>query len=170
MSRLNFSKSFFDCHLSIFSSVGTKRNPFSSTSISADVMLRLDKLTALLDTNFPTNLFEVLSVSQKFKSDVVSVFAVVSKFLCVGGIASFSKSAKTSANCVTTCTLVDEDDKSKGSIGVGDNGGDGIVADGIADLFFDCLLVFVVFWLLWNSELIFYLKSVSESPWKNGSQ
>ena len=95
---------------------------------------------------------------------VVSVFAVVSKFLCAGGIASFSKSAKISANCVISCTLVDEDDKSKGSIGVGDNGGDGIVADGIADLFFDCLLVFVVFWLLWNSELIFYLKSVSESP------
>ena len=69
----------------------------------------------------------------------------LSKFLCVGGIASFSKSAKTSANCVTSCTLVDEDDKSKGSIGVGDNGGDCIVADGIADRFFDCLVGFRCF-------------------------
>ena len=104
-----------------------------------------DKLTTLLDTNFPTNLFEVLLVSQKFKPDVVSVFAVVSKFLCAGGIASFSKSAKISANFVISCMLVDEDDKSKESNGAGDNGGDGIVADGIADLFFGCLAGFCCF-------------------------
>ena len=77
MSRPNFSKSFFTCHLSTFSGDGTKLNPFSSNSISADVIFHLDKLTMLLDTNFPTNLSEVLSVSQKLKSDVVSVFAAV---------------------------------------------------------------------------------------------
>ena len=113
MSCPNFSKSFFTCHLSIFSSVGIKVNPFSSNSISADVMFHLDKLTTLLDTNFPTNLLEVLSVSQKGKPDVVSVFAVVSKFLCAGGIVYFSKSAKISAYCVISCMLVDEDDESK---------------------------------------------------------
>ena len=145
MSHPNFSKSFFTCHLSVFSCVGTKRNPFSSSSISADVIFRLDKLTMLLDTNFRTNLFEVLLISQKFKPDVVSVFAVVSKFLCAGGITSFSKSAKISANCVILCTLVDEDHKSKGSIGVGDNSGDSIVLDGIADLFFNCLFGFRCF-------------------------
>ena len=86
---------------------------------------------------------------------VVSVFAVVSKFLCAGGIASFSKSAKISANCVISCMLVDEDDKSKGSIGVGDNGGDGIVADGIADLFFDCLVGFRCFLVLMELRIKF---------------
>ena len=155
MSRLNFSKSFFDCHLSIFSSVGTKRNPFSSNSISADVMLRLDKLTALLDTNFPTNLFEVLSVSQKFKPDVVSVFAVIPKFLCAGEIVPFSKSAKISVNCVISYTLVDGDNKSKESIGVGDNGGDGIVADGISDLFFNCLVGFRCFLVVMELRINF---------------
>ena len=108
-------------------------------------MFRLDKLTTLLETNFPTNLFEVLSVSQKFRPDFVSVVAVVTKFLCAGGIASFCKSSKISANCVTPCTLVDKNDKSKGSIGVGDNGGDAIVSNGIADLFFDCLVGFRCF-------------------------
>ena len=97
----------------------------------------------LQETNVPINLFEVLLVSQKFKPDVTSVFAVVSKFLCVGRIVFFSKSAKISANCIISCTLVD--DKSKGSIGVSNNGGDGIVADGIADLFFDCLAGFHCF-------------------------
>ena len=72
------------------------------------------------------------------------MFTVVPKFLCAGGIASFSKS-KISANCVISCTLADEDDESKGSIGGGDNGGDGIVADGIADLLFDCLTGFHCF-------------------------
>ena len=108
-------------------------------------MFGLDKLTTILDANFPTNLFEVLSVSQKFTPDVVSVFAVASKFMCAGGIACFSKSVKISANCVISCALVDEDDESKGSIAGGDNGGDGIVADGIADALFDCLASFRCF-------------------------
>ena len=108
-------------------------------------MFYLDELTMLLDTNFRTNLFEVLLISRMFKADVVSLFAVVSKFLCAGGIMSFSKSAKILANYVILCTLVDEDDKSKGSIGVGNNGGDGIVLDGIADLFFNCLFGFCCF-------------------------
>ena len=60
-------------------------------------------------------------------------------------IASFSKSAKISANCLISYTFVDKDDKSKASIGVGDNSGDGMVADGIADLFFDCLVGFHCF-------------------------
>ena len=107
-------------------------------------MFRLDKLTTLLDTNFLPNQFKVLLVSQKFKPDVVSVFAVVSKFLCAGGIVSFSKSAKISANCVISRTLVDEDDDSKVSLGGGDDG-DGIAADGITDLLFNCLTVFRCF-------------------------
>ena len=81
MSHANFPKSFSTCHLSTFSNAGTKLNPFSSNVISPDVMFPLDKLTTLLDTNFPTNLFGVLSVLQKFKADVVSAFAVVSKFV-----------------------------------------------------------------------------------------
>ena len=108
-------------------------------------MFHLDKLTTLLDTNFPTNLFEVLPVLQKFKPDVVSVFAVVSKFLCADGIGPFSNSAKISTNCVISCTLVDEDDESKGGIGGGDDNGDHIVGDGIADLLFNCLAGFCCF-------------------------
>ena len=78
-----FFKVFFD--LPFFPVLVQKKlQPFSSNCISANVMFHLDKLTMLLDTNFPTNLFEVLLVSQKFKSDVVSMFAVVSKFLCAG--------------------------------------------------------------------------------------
>ena len=49
------------------------------------------------------------------------------------------------ANCVISCTVVDEDDKSEESIGVGDNGGDSMVVDGIADLLFDCLVGFRCF-------------------------
>ena len=41
--------------------------------------------------------------------------------------------------------LVDKHDKSIGSIGVGDKGGDGIVVDDIADLIFDCLVGFCCF-------------------------
>ena len=76
-----FFKIFFD--LPFFPVLVQNFNLFQVT-ISANVMFHLDKLTMLLDTNFPTNLFEVLLVSQKFKSDVVSMFAVVSKFLCAG--------------------------------------------------------------------------------------
>ena len=77
-------------------------------------MFRLDKLTMLLDTNFPTNLFEVSSVSQSANLMLSPcLHAVVSKFLCVGGIVSFSKSAKISANYVILCMIVDEDDESK---------------------------------------------------------
>ena len=60
-------------------------------------------------------------------------------------VASSSKSAKILANCVISCTFVDEDDESKGSTGGGDNGGNGIVADGTADLLFDCLAGFRCF-------------------------
>ena len=58
---------------------------------------------------------------------------------------SFSKSAEILANCVISCTFADENDESKGSTGGGDNGGNGIVADGIAYLFFDCLVGFCCF-------------------------
>ena len=58
---------------------------------------------------------------------------------------SFSKSAKILVNCVMSCTFADENDESKGSTGVGDKGGNGVVADGIAYLFFDCLVGFCCF-------------------------
>ena len=59
--------------------------------------------------------------------------------------AFFSKSAKILANCVISCTFADENDEPKGSTGGGDNGGNGIVADGIAYLLFDCLAGFCCF-------------------------
>ena len=59
--------------------------------------------------------------------------------------ASSAKSAKILAKCVISCTFFDEDDESKGSTGGGDNGGNGIVADRIADLLSNCLAGFRCF-------------------------
>ena len=59
--------------------------------------------------------------------------------------AFFSKSAKILANCVISCTFADENGDSKGSTRGGDKGGNSIVADGIAYLFFDCLVGFCCF-------------------------
>ena len=49
------------------------------------------------------------------------------------------------ANCVISCTFADENGDSKGSTRGGDKGGNSIVADGIAYLFFDCLVGFCCF-------------------------